>query len=60
MRIENGLFSAIGCSQPTIISGSTNAEEMNVSGNIQMNPAEFAASTEPTERPIHAAIQLKA
>ena len=43
-----------------MFSGSTNAEEMNVSGNIQMNPAELAASTEPTDRPIHAAIQLKA
>ena len=33
---------------------------MNVSGNIQITPAEFAASTEPTESPIHEAIQLKA
>ena len=60
MRTENGLFSAIGCSHSTIRLGSTNAEEMNVSGNIQIMPAELAASTEPTERPIHAAIQLKA
>ena len=60
MRIENGLCSAIGCSQPVMLAGSTNADDTNVSGNIQMNPAEFAASTEPTESPIKAAIQLNA
>src|SRR6266511_4068481 len=40
--------------------GSTNADEMNVSGNIHMKPAELAASTEPTDRPISAWTQLKA
>src|SRR5687767_14349238 len=33
--------------------------EMNVSGNIQMNPAEFATSTDLTLNPIAAEIQLK-
>ena len=40
--------------------GSTNADDTNVSGNIQMNPAELAASTEPTDRPMSAWIQLNA
>jgi hypothetical protein len=39
---------------------STNADDTNVKGNIQMNPAEFAASTDPTYRPISACIQLNA
>ena len=30
----------------------TNAEDTNVSGNIQMNPAELAASTDFTDRPM--------
>ena len=56
----NGLASAIGCSQLGSVFVSTNADETNVSGNIQMNPAEFAASTEFTDRPMKAWIQLKA
>ena len=56
----NGLCSAIGCSQPVMLAGSTNADDTNVSGNIQMNPAELAASTEPTDSPIKAWIQLNA
>ena len=60
MRIVNGLLRAIGCSQLVIRSTSTNADETNVSGNIQMKPAELAASTEPTDSPISAWIQLNA
>ena len=38
----------------------TNADEMNVIGNIQMNPAELAASTDFTDSPMNAWIQLNA
>ena len=41
-----------------MFAGSTKADEMNVIGNIQMNPAEFAVSTVLTDTPISAWIQL--
>src|SRR4051812_2780627 len=50
----------MGCNQLGMFSGATNAEEMNVSGNIQMKLAEFTASVEPTERPVYAWIQQNA
>ena len=54
----NGFASAIGSSQSGIVLGSTNADDTNVIGNIQMNPAELAASTDFTESPISACTQL--
>ena len=50
----------MGCNQLGMFSGDTNAEEMKVSGNIQMKLAEFTASVEPTERPVSAWIQQNA
>ena len=58
VTIVNGLASAIGWSQSGIVAGSTNADDTNVIGNIQMKPAEFAASTELTDSPISAWTQL--
>ena len=52
--------SATGCTHPGMVDGSTKAEEMKVSGNIHMNPAELAASTDFTDRPMSAWIQLNA
>jgi hypothetical protein len=40
--------------------GSTKADDTKVRGNIHKNPAEFAASTDPTERPTQACTQLNA
>ncbi|MDQ1518987.1 MAG: hypothetical protein QOI55_60 [Actinomycetota bacterium] len=56
----NGFPSATGRYQPGIVFVDTNAEDTNVSGNIQMNPAEFAASTDFTDNPMSAWIQLNA
>src|SRR6266498_5387584 len=55
-----GLALAIGSSHDGIFDGSTKADDTNVSGNIQMNPAELAASTDPTDMPISACTQLNA
>ncbi len=60
VTIVNGLCSAIGRNQLGMFCGDTNAEEMNVSGNIHTKPAEFAASTDFTDRPMSAWIQLNA
>jgi hypothetical protein len=50
-----GLLLAIGCSQPGIELGSTNADDTKVKGNIQMNPAELAASTDDEAHQRHRA-----
>ena len=60
VSLVKGLASAIGWSHHGMFSGSTKAEEMNVSGNIQMKPAELAASTDFTDSPMNAWIQEKA
>ena len=54
----NGFAFATASSHPGIVDGSTNADDTNVNGNIQMNPAEFAASTDETVSPISAWTQL--
>jgi hypothetical protein len=59
VAIVNGLASATRCSHGVICSVSTNAEETNVNGNIHRKPAELAASTDLTDSPISAWIQLK-
>ena len=51
MTFVNGFASAIGSSQSGIVLGSTNADDTNVIGNIQMNPAELAASTDFDREP---------
>ena len=52
MSLVNGFQSAKVCSQRACDSVDTNADDTNVSGNIQMNPAELAASTDFTDRPM--------
>src|SRR6187431_1323453 len=42
-----------------MVSVDTNADEMNVIGNIQMNPAELATSTELADSPMNACTQLR-
>jgi hypothetical protein len=56
----NGLASATTSSHPGIVEGSTKAEDTKVKGNIQMNPAELAASTDETASPMTAWTQLSA
>jgi hypothetical protein len=56
----NGFQSATCCSQGVILLESTNAFEMNVTGNSQISPPEVAASGVRTDRPISAPTQVKA
>src|SRR5437764_3932456 len=58
--IVNGLTFANACSTSGIEATGTNAEEMNVSGNTAMKPAEFAASGEETISPTNANTQENA
>ena len=51
-----GLTSANACTAPGIESAGTNADEANVSGKTQMNPADWAVSGSRTVRPMNALI----
>src|SRR5215207_10245260 len=55
-----GLTSTKGWSQPGIVSGGANTELAKMSGNIQMNPADWAVSGLRTDSPISAATQDRA
>ena len=54
-----GLTSANACTAPGIEEVGTNADEANVSGNTQMNPADWAVSGSRTVRPTNALIHEK-
>jgi hypothetical protein len=54
----NGFHSATGWSQSGRVLVEMNAFDRNVTGNIQMRPADWATSTLLTESPITAATQL--
>src|SRR5207249_865021 len=53
-----GFQSATGRNQPGKVSVRTNALDRKVTGNIQMNPADWATSTLRTDSPITADTQL--
>src|SRR5215217_7047335 len=55
-----GLTSTKGWSQPGIVSGGANTELAKMSGNIQMNPADWAVSGLRTDSPIRAATHDRA
>src|SRR2546430_17482096 len=56
-RTEIGLRRAKACNQPGIVATGTKALEAKVSGESQMNPPDWAASTLRTRRPMKAEIQ---
>src|SRR4029453_10854557 len=55
-----GLTRTKGCSQPGMVEATTNALLAKVSGNIQMNPADWAVSGLRTDSPIRAATHDRA
>src|SRR5207237_4482112 len=56
-RTDTGLCRAKACSQLGIVATGTKALDANVSGKIQMNPNDWAASTLRTTSPTNAEIQ---
>ena len=58
--IVTGLALAKACSQPGMVKIGTNALLANVSGKTHTNPADWAASTLPTESPMTAEIHENA
>ena len=60
MAAVTGLMSANHRSGVGNVDGSTKVDDTKMTGNIHTNPAELTVSTELTDSPIRAMIQLKA